>query len=425
METANGLLVLILFLGLINIFFNRIINKTILSASFCFWLAWFLLMLGSISFINNDLMNSFSQIEIDTFYTFFVWCFWGFLFGTVFSYRSFNNNNTTIFKLTAFSEYIIKNYFNKALNIVLLTGTIFFITRLNQVELSSSFFAEVRDIYNEREFNFFQWLGTHFIVIVYFLLILLGVRDAKTGFKINLLLKTILFASPLFLANGTRTFLISPFLYYVVSFLLVRGSLKKRLFNSKELIIFSTLLFSSLLLFSFIGYSRGGYGNTFNLYLPIIGWPVSTTQEFYNWLDASMSSEPTNGFLTFGWFASLFDNLQLLSFEYEKNQFNNILEGFIASNNATAFVPRSIIPDLIFDFGYNNLAISSFILAFAIQFVSNILKSKSIISHTISVVLLISAFMTIQNSIFSPGTVVLIFWSVIFNFLIRNKFKSK
>ena len=374
--------------------------------------------------MKNDLMDSFSSIEIKTFYTFFVWCFWGFVLGSFISFNS-NKKNNKLYKLLIFSNYIIENYFQKFLKIILFIGVVFFLIRVAEVGLTLNFFSDVRNVYNQRNFSILQWLGTHCTVIVYFLLILLGVRDAHNDLNIKLLLRTILFASPLFLANGTRTFLVAPILNYLASYLLTRSTLKKRFFSKIELYRISSLLGLSLLIFTVIGFSRGGYGDVFNFYLPIVGWPVSTAQEFYFWLNASINSDPTNGYLTFGWFASILQRLQLVSFGNEEFLINNVISGFINDNISAAYVPRSIIPDLIFDFGYKSLAISSFILSFFLQVGTNLLRSKSMISHTISVVFLVGAFMTIQKSIFSPGSVVLIFWSIVATYLVKTKISTK
>ena len=424
MDNVKDILILILCLGIINAIINKLSYKSVLSASLAFWLGWFFLMLGSLSFMKNDLMDSFSSLELDTFYTFFVWCFWGFLLGSLINFGS-KKRVKSVHKLLLLSNYITENYFRKFLKIILVIGIVFFLLRVAEVGLTVSFFSDVRNLYIQRNFSFLQWLGTHCTVIVYFMLILLGVRDAHNELNIKFLLRAILFASPLFLANGTRTFLIAPILNYLASYLLTRSTLRKRFFSRIELYRISSLLGLSLLIFTVIGFSRGGYGDSFNFYLPIVGWPVSTAQEFSYWLNAAINSGPTNGYLTSGWFASTLQRLHLASFGNEEILVSNVISDFRDNNLSAAYVPRSIIPDLIFDFGYKRLAISSFILALFMQVGVNLLRSKSMISHTISVVFLVGAFMTIQKSIFSPGSVVLIFWSIVATYYVQIKMTAK
>lgn len=401
-----------IFYAFINQIFNFMITGRKINASLFFWFSWIFLLTGTISFINNGLMREFSFYELDTISTFLNFCFFGFLAGSFFSIFLIKNryyeNDTIMYN---YSSFIIENYFYKILYTVFFIGLIFLTIRIFTIGyVGLDFFTQSRNIYNERNFSLLQWVGTHLSILVYFMLILHGYLDSKTNYNIKKIILVTLLLSPLFLANSTRTFIISPILHYTSAFVIARSFRNEKIFNFSELFRIMTLVVILLIVFSLIGFTRGGYGDTFNFYLPIIGWPVSTAEEFTNWLNITKYYS-TEGYITLGWFADISNRFGIADFSNEKQVINEINKFFVAQNMSAVYVPRSVIIDLILDFGYQKLGLSSLILTFFTQIIVNI-KSYNPIFFVTVVVLFIACGMTIQNSYFSPGTIALIFWSI-------------
>ncbi|AUS05838.1 O-antigen polymerase [Pseudotamlana carrageenivorans] len=426
-ENLQQLLIQIIIFAIINIKLALALNKRIITAATSFWTGWLFLILGTISFQNNGLINKMGSLELYYISRLHIGAFLGFSLGSMIlsikktSSKSKINLTRLHEKSIILSEVISKRF----LNILLIIGLIFFAQRISQVGLSANIFSELRSVYNKRSFNFFSWLGTHISVIVYFFIIVQGIKDNFDGMNLKKLFKIILYASPLFLANATRTFLIFPLIHYFSSFLLMRAYCSKKLIiiNKRELKKIVLGFGTMLLIFSTIGFFRGGYGEKLNLYLTIVGWPVSTSGALDSWLtDSIYNAGETNGFLNFGWFANFSDRLGLIDYSKEKEVLISTLFEFLKNNNSAAVIPRSIIPDIIYDFGINSVLTTMLILSFISQIITINFTGKSIPKHVLSGLFFVGSFMTIQNTYFSPGFISLLFWAFFFNFLLTKGF---
>jgi oligosaccharide repeat unit polymerase len=414
---AQGLLVQAIVLGFFSIGLTKHLNSTYVSAASAFWFGWILLLLGTVSYIDSGDMDKFGEIEVYYISTFHLSTFIGFLLGSIrVSFYSKSSINHPLNKLILSSKYITEVVTDKLLNILLIVGLIFFAERVIRVGFTINFFTDVRTVHLERSFNLFEWFGRHLTVIINFCIIMLGVNQAVEGMQLKKVGKVILFSAPLFLASGTRTFLIFPILGYLMSFLLIRGAFMKTS-NLKSVEIKSLLyLFSIvLLIFSIIGFYRGGYGDEFSLYKMIVSWPVSTSFALDSWLSVAETSSGTNGLLTFEWFVKTLDKVGIMNYSQEMEYMKSVNSGFIESGNSAAFIPKSIIPDIIFDFGKNSVFIVSIIMGFILQYGSLRFNGRGVVLHTIAVLLTYSAFSTIQGSFFGSIFIITVFWSIVFN----------
>lgn len=424
-ESEIGLLIQLLLFFITNTFVTVIINKRLVTGSFAFWSGWLFLIGGTLSFINNGFLNNFSLFTINTISTFHRGACVGFLIGSILvgsRKRGLHFQKRTS-NLFYFSKYLTEKISHKVINILLIVGIIFFVQRISVVGFNLNFFTSAREIYLEKEFNFFSWLGTHLSVIVYTFIIIQGVFDGFEKMNLKKLFKIILYCSPLFLANATRTFLLYPFIYYFSSLLLIRSSLGRVdfLLKRKEIVIFSSSILTFLIIFAVIGFYRGGYGNEFNLYLLILSWPVSTSFALESWLIAANNSQSLSGLLSFEWFINFFDKLGLMDYSSERDILDNIKYGFQNSNNPAHVIPKSIIPEIIFDFGVNSLFLVTLVITMVSQIVSISFLGRGLIKHTIATLTFIAMFMTIQTSIFSAGFITSIFWVSLINYWYKNK----
>lgn len=430
--TINFLIIQGLTLAFINIIVAKIFNKTLITGASAFWFGWLFLLFGTKSFINDGLMENFGSLEIEYISTFHQGAFLGFILGSLASLGVINQNKNynkkPLEKIYFFANYLSNQVTGKLLNYLLLVGSILFIQRVMSVGLNLDYFTNAREVYKERGFNIFAWIGTHLSVIISTFIVIQGINDGFEKMNMKKLFKIILFAAPLFLANATRTFLIFPLINYFASFLLMRSVLKrqyrKKIISNKEIGKFLGALGILLLIFSLIGFIRGGYGESFNPYYAIVSWPVSTSFALESWLIVAENSRGTGGLLTFDWFANFLERIGLIDFSQEKDSLRLITEGFIQSNNPAHVIPRSMIPDLIFDFGSSNLFLAILIITFIAQVTIINFTGKSLIKHKIAASLFIGMFMSIQNSILAPGFVVSIFWIFVISFYVNHKMKK-
>lgn len=426
--SLDSLIIQSLIFAVINTTVSKKINNQWLTASTGFWFGWIVLLFSTRSFIHADFMNNLEVLSIKYISIFHWAAFTGFflasIYGSFFRDKSRIKKKELLQKLRVESTNVSEYFGNKFLNILVILGLIFFVQRVLTVGLDINYFTNVRDVYNERSFSLLNWLGTHLSVIVYILLFVQGISDAFNKMNIKKVFKTIVYASPLFLASGSRTFLIFPLIYYFSSLLLTRVSIKNslRFLTLKEFRDFSFILIMMSFIFSIIGFIRGGYGNSFSLYYLIIAWPVSTTIGLESWLEVAISSQSTNGFLSLDWIANIFQRLGILDYTQEKNMLENIDYQFLLNGDSARVVPRSMIPDLIFDFGTKYLYLISTIFFFIIQFITINFSGKSLTKQIIAAMLIVAMFMTIQMSVFSPGFMVSLFWLFLYKLFNKGSF---
>ena len=429
-ESLDTLIIQSIILALLNTFFTKLFNKTIITASVAFWFGWILLLILTRQFINDDLIKEFGSLELFYIDKFHKASFIGFFIASLFNFNYVRKVTSLkeIEKLHLYSRYISNEITDKVLIYLLIVGLLLLLIKIKTFGLSLNFFTQARGLYNENNFDFLSWLGTHLSVIVSSLIIVQGINDGFGKFNTKKIFKIILYSSPLYLSSATRTFLIFPLLNYFSSFLLTRSYLfrfdNRKLINTKEIKKGIIILSLMLLIFSVIGFQRGGYGSSFDLYYLIASWPVSTSFALESWLVEALSSSGTNGLLTFNWFANFLDRIGLLNYTVEKNSLIEIREYFISTGNSAAVIPRSMLPELIFDFGKEAFFYVTILITFISQHISIRFSGRNIIKHKFATAFFIAMFMSIQTSIFSPGFVVSIFWIILLNLYVKHKLKK-
>ncbi len=105
--------------------------------------------------------------------------------------------------------------------------------------------------------------------------------------------------------------------------------------------------------------------------------------------------------------------------------FDSYIYYFQDTNNPAWAIPKSIIPDIIFDFGKNAVLWIMFIISYLFQYFSLRFSAKGVFLHTIAVLAFVGSFMTIQMSPLSPGVAVTIFWAGIFSLINKKKNQVK
>lgn len=413
-----------LILGFLSLFLIKLITKNIITAALSYWVGWFFLISGASIALANDWINNIGDVAFYYIVQLHYGAFIGFLLASILSNFNKKNYNPALNNtLLDHANFIYEKISGKMLALLFLVGTIFLIQRVSVIGLNADYLSNVRGVYNERNISFISTIGSHLGVIINFIIIMIAVRDARYGINSKNLIITILAAAPLGIANGGRIFLISYLLLYMCSFLLARkhfGNIKYILkWNEWKKV--TTIFGSLLIIFALMGFNRGGYGDSFNLFYTILIWPVSTIWAMDSWIIEAISSNNTNGLNTFGWLFDVAHRLGIYSFYDEKEIISSSLYFFEITQNSAAVIPRSIIPDLIFDFGINGVFWGMLIISIFLQLFTLNFSGRGVFFHTLATLSLLAAFMTIQNSVITPGFSVTLFWAAFFSFIMRMR----
>lgn len=414
----SNLQALILLYGFINLSVRWLLRQPLISAALAFWAGWAFLISSSILVLDRD-WRFFHVYSVKYIETLFHGAFIGFLFGALagLSLRPRNRYKD----LLKVSSYLLNAYGGRLMMLFFVTGTIFFLQRVATVGFSADYLSEVRSIYNQRNGGFLLRLSSHMSVLMTTFVMMRGIYDSHYGVNIRALSLVVLAGAPLGLANGGRAFLMSYLLTYSASLLLARshslgsGSLL-RITEFVRLLGFFSLM---LLVFAIMGFARGGYGEAFNILYTILIWPVSTLYAMDSWVGAAITSDRTYGMLSLGWVADFAARLGLLDASQVQGVVRDVLFYFEDTNDSARVIPRSILPDLIFDFGERSLLICMLCIAFLLEYITSRCVLRSVFLHALAVACLLGSFMTIQNSVVTPGFAVSLFWAAVLGFWVR------
>lgn len=416
----SSLLNLIFLYGLVNLAVRALLRQPLISAAGAFWFGWLFLIGGGVVVLNKG-WRFFSLDATDYLELLFHGAFVGFLFGSLVGSKS--RNQPRYHELVHVSDYLLRVYGKRVLIALFLVGGVFFLQRIAAVGFSADYLSDVRAVYNERQGGFLLRIGSHLSVLMGTIIMMRGVHDSYHGVNIRMLCITILAGAPLGLANGGRAFLMSYMLAYLASLFLCRSHFasERLLLRMSEVVRVGGLLMILLLVFAIMGFARGGYGEDLNVFYTILIWPVSTLNAMDSWINAALTSPQTYGLHSFGWIADLAARLKLIDASHAEGVMREVLFYFEDTNDASRVIPRSILPDLIFDFGEGALFISMAIVAFLLEFVTSRYSGCGIFLHTLSTQCFVASFATIQNSVVTPGFAISLFWSAVLAYLVYRK----
>lgn len=400
--------------GLINLGFKVLLRRPIISASVAFWFGWVFLLGGGLISERSQWASVTTEFSVYLEKLFFG-AFVGFSIGAIISNK--NRRISTYKDLVYLSEKFINKYGKKVLIVLFSVGAIFFIQRLMVVGFDAAYLTEVRAIYNERGDFILLQIGSHLSILATMFIMLRGVYDSHYGMNLRALLLVIVCGAPLGLANGGRAFLMSYLLAYLSSFLLCRSNFVRVRFNItiREGLLMVLTLAGLLSIFAIMGFLRGGYGDQFNIFYTIIIWPVSTLGAMDSWVYSALVSERTYGLNTFGWIVNFMSRIGVIDVSASAKIIHDTLGFFQETSNSAAVIPRSILPDLIYDFGADSIFISMLLIALLLELITSRYAGAGIFLHVLAAQCLIASFSTIQNSILTPGFVATLFWAAIFS----------
>lgn len=275
---------------------------------------------------------------------------------------------------------------------------------------SLDYFTQVRGAYNENKSSYDIWwtLGSHLFSINSAILVMISWKDE---FKkcLNRSVLTIICFAPLFFSNGTRTFLIYPFIYVIVSALLA-GRISRK--NYKSIAVYLTL---SFFIFALIGKVRGGYDD-YSLLTTILIWPVSSIIMLPNWIDV-LADVKSTGALTFEYFSKI-PPLSLI-LQSQLSDLAILFDHLKESGNSVLVVPMTIVGRLVGDFGLRSLFFSSFIYSMALAVVYKMARHIKY-GHIIRTLIIIGVVTTIQTTIFTASTIAVLIYGILIFRQVKN-----
>lgn len=423
-------LILTLVLSLISFVFTQKVNKTWISASFAYWFAWvFILIASLICEYNGWNYTKVTPLACISITRLHYGAVLGFAFGSLLAGKqSFQAKVEIKKKFLLQAEWVVNQISGKILIFLFFVGIVFLDLQISQVGFNTDTVAGLRQLYLERNFSLTNWLGNHLYMFASTIILLVGAVDAYRGVKFKRILIFIAASAPISLAQGGRTFLLQFLLLYFFSFLCMRSTLlaesKINLVFKKEALQVFGILAICLFLFSLLGFNRANNLESFNPAQLILSWPASSIAALDSWIRQAISTPLTYGVHSFLWPVSVLDRLGIVNTQPAKQILANIIIYFGSVGDSAGVIPRTIIPDLIFDFGIKGIFWGMLCASFCLQITSIRLAGKGIFVHSLAAMSLQAAFMTIQGSIFTPGFCVVLFWALMINIYL-NSFKQK
>jgi hypothetical protein len=116
-ESLDTLIIQSIILALLNTFFTKLFNKTIITASVAFWFGWILLLILTRQFINDDLIKEFGSLELFYIDKFHKASFIGFFIASLFNFNYVRKVTSLkeIEKLHLYSRYISNEITDKVI----------------------------------------------------------------------------------------------------------------------------------------------------------------------------------------------------------------------------------------------------------------------------------------------------------------------
>lgn len=421
-ETMQILLVEIFFLGVLSLYIHKLFKLRFICASLGFWFAWVFVLTSSYYGEYRGWMNInpyiFQYVEKMSFGAFI-----GFFIADLVCFCNPKINVLSFLKLEKISIFVINKYASRVVNIIFILGMIALVTRIMQVGLSFNYLTEARQNFiNEQDYSLLVQILSHLMSILTVLLILKGVKDSRTYLDIKGITKILLMVSPLYISNATRTFLLLIPLPYFLSFIISRSIINGKInLGRKNITILVFILTFIGFIFSIIGFFRGGYGEEFDILYTILMWPSGTIDVMDIWIDQAINSPPAYGYYLFNWPFDIVQRLGIINFSAQFKAMADIQNFFLNTNSTAFFIPRSILPDLILDFGVDGIIPGMILVGFVLQFIS-FFAGQSIVLQVSAVLSILGCWESIGSSSFGASYFVPIFWAFVLTWWLNRKY---
>ena len=432
MDTIAKLLLTTIFIGSFTIYVSYVLTRTLINCSTVYWFSWLLLEVCAGYSIYAETIPYVSSSTYEIVTLSMIGASGGFILGSLYSGYGKNGNLADNENLNSKLNYFVVNYFNKILLTLLLLGVLSLLFSLGKVSSNvDGLLADIRVNSLESNFSTFDKFASYSFTIVNLLAIILGRLDAIYKPKPSRLIYIIVVSAIQGISYGGRGFLAGIILPYMFSFLLTVRVYNQSKSKYKWLLIFLGKYFMiAILIFTVLGVARWGITGEGSSSIFIIVDMVT------NWIGLSLpaidgfvniiSTKPLGyGAYVFDMLYYQFNKIGLTTVDIRDIYWSTVLDvrdnfGYVGN------APPTLIPKVVGDFGYDAMPYYLGFLLFFCQIYSIKYRNQGIIKYTISVLVLMTAFYSIQEAYFlNPLNIFTILWAVILSIILKKLGKIK
>lgn len=429
-------------LGFLSIQITRRCTGKYLTPCTLYWFGW---VIGSLGYEFNtfiELMPALSDYGINNILLANYGAFGGFVFSSFFvrfERKTFYINNDN--KYSSYATLYINKLFWALVIVNFFIGCYFLVNRIGQIGFAAIFnFSTIRDawveeLYLKTQVSLLQKIFFHISPVISIIPIVLGMKDGlQSKISRKPLLLMWISGMPAGFSTGGRGWILSFWPAYLISYMLV-SNYKFDYFKTKVQFALNNktqklILLSILALFIIFAFSKIGLNRNKDLYessnlsasyvfavLPVsmyLGVPMAASEP-HSIFAESISNR--YGLLTFDFFGRVFEKLGFVS----GMTFVDFLEKsrdyvFMYQERSLATTHATFIPNVIGDFGLDNLLLATFVIVFFIQLIFFKSGSESVFGQTLAVhCCLYGGLYMFQGSLFAnSGPVLTVLYAALF-----------
>jgi hypothetical protein len=281
--------------------------------------------------------------------------------------------------------------------------------------ISGSTINGLRTNFVGKELTWAQWVSTHISVLCTLIVIVAAAEDGAKGRpRLGTLAVVTLAGMPLAISEGGRGFILAGLTWYMFSYLSASAScsrLKKE--TAREIFrTFAAPVCGLLFLFGTLGYWRNQPAAEFNPLRHVLSWPASSISALDVWCEAARRTDVHPGYYSLQYPMVLLDRMGFITLEAASETERAILLAMQASGDTAWCIPKTVIPELIFDFGSAGSKIAIVVLAFLLQWISIAARRSGLVSHVFATMSLLWAFQTVQGGLLNPAACLVIAYAI-------------
>jgi hypothetical protein len=399
------------------------LNRTWISAATAYWVGW-LFVIGACAVSDYYSWNNryATQAACDSILTLHISAAVGFTLGSLMAGRV--ERRLTVpaaLQSVQRSQRVLELLSRNVLFTVFVLGCAFL---TNSAAAAGGFsLRDVRSAYIDHDIGVIELVATHAYMLLCALAALRGTQDGIVGARIKWLGTLIVASAPLGLGNAGRIFLLQVLLIYSFPFMLSRSQAPQRSGSQKrhELRQLLALGLACVVAFALIGGLRNrSDGESRNPLMEVLAWPASSIDVLDSWISVAENFTPADGGVSFEWLARNLERFHLVDLSDVHNELAAATRRLGVEGDNAAYVPKTIIPELIMDFGRTAFPVAMAITAVILQFVSVRLRGRSPFATVVAAMALFGAFCSVQGGVLRPDVCLVVFWTLVLATLARK-----
>jgi len=407
-------------LGFICIWVSRLLNRTLVSATTVFWVAWTGFLIAAWYSEWTELIPAISERATQLVELAEAGVAVGCLVGSFLAGRiapSPQHFDAPV------DRGISQRQLNLAMMVIAATGMAYLFETLSKTGWNiQTLLFDVRIQYVTEGLTPLGRFSEYFCELSLPLAIFLARRDAGSGIRIMPIVWLTLANSPNGFATGGRGYLMTPLLYYTFAYLSATrgkrklGSVMKRFRMPARRAGFRIAIGMTAFaaVFTIIGEARWGATSDKPFYVravnTVMEYPASAISSVYQYSDV-YSDRGGNGRFIVEWPAVQLERFGVFSTDTRKDEDaarRDVMMEYGSVNNC----PPTIIPFLIGDFGQQLMPVYFAVIMAIAQFITVRPDIRGFFAHSVTAMALAGVFFTIQaNMLFAPSHCLGLMWA--------------